>query len=1105
MNKKSILKTMFLFVATLFGALFCNTTNIQAAYEGQTPVVSYDASEAQNNSITIAIYENELDNTQYDMYVKGAGKMKSFLDELPWVNMEDDPIAPIYNITKVTIENDVTDIGGGIFAFLNVSEIILPSTVETIGEYAFVYSKITSIDFPTSLTTISNAAFAYSELESVNIPANVKSIGEAAFAYTVKLTTVTGMEGLDSIGSQTFRSTAIETINIPANIKIIYSSAFAMCENLTSITGMSGVEEIQEEAFAYTGITSLSLPASLLIYDAKATEGCEKFESFIVADASVNFASVEGVLYSKNKNILYSYPQNKAGESYTTESTTVSISNYAFNYAQNLKILIITGDVINYGEYLVSNSKIELVTVNSPVTLLSETSFTNGSVTLIKGHIVADIYEYIKNNEMIDFESLCELEAASSDDGKAKYIKTIDCDSVLVEVSEPVQSSYTSGEVYPEIYNPYSLDIAIKYTNVSGQEVAPINVGDYVVTVTFDAISVVYQYSIVKADPVIVAPVSRDAEYAWMNQIIITTGFTTGGHFEYRLDGGEWSTSLPVAKEPGTYVVWYKVVGNENYNDVAPASIEAKILKAKLRVNNPVPKTDLKYNGELQNLIEEGSTNVGLMAYKLDDGEWEYAIPAAINAGTYSISYKVEVIGYETYGPFSLEVIISKIMPVLTAPTGKDLTYNTEEQELVNAGSTTGGDLEYKVNDGEWNIALPKATIPGTYVVSYRVSGGINYYDIPESSLNVVIKKATPVVTAPIAKDLTYNAEEQELVEAGTTDVGNVEYSLDNVEWSNEIPKAINANTYTVWYKVDVNEYYNVVGPLSISVEIKKALITYTAPTAKEIIYNGEEQVLINAGTTEQGEMQYKLGDGEWIVELPKATNLNTYIVWYKVIGTENYADVEPQYIEVEIDKATPQVVSPAPKTLNYTGYAQTLIEAGTTNMGALQYSLDGISYSSDLPSAKNAGTYTVWYKIDETENYNSVGPLSVTVIINKVGITITADDKVMDERDELPNFTYKVEGLLADDTLVSEPTRILNLPEDAKNKAGTYVIIIMDADAGENYTITYVNAKLTVNNKLTGVEIALIVIGSIATVALVAGTCWFITFKKKRILINRA
>ena len=1104
MNKKSILKTMFLFVATLVCTFLYNMTTIHAAYEGQTPVVSYDASVAQDNSITIAIYKNTADLSQYEMYVKGQGDMRDFLDDLPWINMNEQPFEPIYNITKVTIENDVTDIGGGIFAFLNVNEIVLPSGVTKIGEYAFAYNSITSINLPSSLETIQAAAFAFSGLESIDIPANVKSMSEGAFVYSEKLATVTGMEGLDSIAPQAFRSTAIETINIPSNIKTILPFAFAMCEKLASITGMNGVEQIQEGAFAYTAITNLSLPSSLLAYDAKATEGCEKFESFIVDEESTNFTSVDGILYSKNKEILYSYPQNKTGDTYTTESSTVSVANYAFQFNKNLLNLTFTAGVVNFGEYLISDSKIENIIVNSNTVSLQNNSFIGGSVTLIKGHIASDLYEYVTNIG-ISFESLCELEASASDDGKTKYIKTTDCDSVLVEVSAPEESFYTSREVFPEIYNPYSLDIETKYTDTQGQQVEPINVGDYVVTVTFDGISVVYQYEITKADPFVVAPVSLDAEYTWLEQTIITAGSTTGGHLEYKLDGGEWSTNLPKATQPGTYVVWYKVVGNENYNDVSPVSFEAKILRAQLRVVDPIAKEGLIYNGEIQYLVEEGASNVGLMSYKLNDGEWSYAVPNTINAGTYVIQYKVEVTGYETYGPLSLEVVVSKVMPVLTAPTEKDLTYNTEEQELVNAGSTTGGDLEYKVNDGVWNIALPKATIPGTYVVSYRVSGGINYYDIPESSLNVVIKKATPLVTAPIAKDLTYNAEEQELVEAGTTDVGNVEYSLDNVEWSNEIPKAINANTYTVWYKVDVNEYYNVVGPLSISVEIKKALITYTAPTAKEIIYNGEEQVLINAGTTEQGEMQYKLGDSEWSVELPKATNLNTYIVWYKVIGTENYADVEPQYIEVEIDKATPQVVSPAPKTLNYTGYAQTLIEAGTTNMGTLQYSLDGISYSSDLPSAKNAGTYTVWYKIDETENYNSVGPLSVTVIINKVGITITADDKVMDERDELPNFTYKVEGLLADDTLISEPTRTLNAPEDVKNKAGIYDIVIKDADAGENYTITYVNAKLTVNNKLTGAEIALIVIGITGTIALAAGTCWFVIFKKKRILINRA
>ena len=357
--------------------------------------------------------------------------------------------------------------------------------------------------------------------------------------------------------------------------------------------------------------------------DPRACEGCEKLESYIANESSENFASVDGVLYSKNKEILYSYPVNKAGTSYTTDISTVIVSDYAFYFNKNLLSLEFTSGVVDFGEYLAYGSLIKTVTINSDTVTLNENTFTNTSLEKIRGHIASDAYVYASNH-FITFESLCELTSASSEDGKTKYIKTTDCNSVLIEVSEPEDSFYTSKNVEPEIYNPYSLEIETKYTDLSGTEVDPINVGVYVATITYEGISIVYQYSIEKADPFVVAPVSLDAEYGWRNQIIITSGSTTGGHLEYKLDGGEWSTSLPVAKEPGTYIVWYKVVGNENYNDVAPISFEAKIIKATLKVVDPVAKTGLKYNGQVQYLIEEGSSNIGLMSYKLDDGEWPY-------------------------------------------------------------------------------------------------------------------------------------------------------------------------------------------------------------------------------------------------------------------------------------------------------------------------------------------------------------------------------------------------------------------------------------------------------------------------------------------------
>ncbi|SDB58376.1 hypothetical protein [Butyrivibrio sp. INlla16] len=41
-----------------------------------------------------------------------------------------------------------------------------------------------------------------------------------------------------------------------------------------------------------------------------------------------------------------------------------------------------------------------------------------------------------------------------------------------------------------------------------------------------------------------------------------------------------YSTSIPTAVEVGTYLVWYKCVGNEEYNDTAPEYVSAEIKAA---------------------------------------------------------------------------------------------------------------------------------------------------------------------------------------------------------------------------------------------------------------------------------------------------------------------------------------------------------------------------------------------------------------------------------------------------------------------------------------------------------------------------------------------
>ena len=121
------------------------------------------------------------------------------------------------------------------------------------------------------------------------------------------------------------------------------------------------------------------------------------------------------------------------------------------------------------------------------------------------------------------------------------------------------------------------------------------------------------------------------------------------------------------------------------------------------------------------------------------------------NAGEYDIvntnaSYSEKfTIGTENYIISSIvtgTLTVNKIEAVVTAPTAKTgLKYTGEPQELVNAGSTTGGTIEYKLDDDDWSTDIPTAVnVDNNYVVYYRIVGGDNYNDIAGVALSEAIK-----------------------------------------------------------------------------------------------------------------------------------------------------------------------------------------------------------------------------------------------------------------------------------------------------------------------------------------------------------------------------
>ena len=83
-------------------------------------------------------------------------------------------------------------------------------------------------------------------------------------------------------------------------------------------------------------------------------------------------------------------------------------------------------------------------------------------------------------------------------------------------------------------------------------------------------------------------------------------------------------------------------------------------------------------------------------------------------------------------------------------------------------------------------------------------------------------------VTEPKAKiGLVYNGTMQELITAGSAEGGQMQYALGkdsrtapSAGWSTAIPKAMDAGTYYVWYKVAGDENHNDSVPKVLNVKI---------------------------------------------------------------------------------------------------------------------------------------------------------------------------------------------------------------------------------------------------------------------------------------------
>ena len=365
------------------------------------------------------------------------------------------------------------------------------------------------------------------------------------------------------------------------------------------------------------------------------------------------------------------------------------------------------------------------------------------------------------------------------------------------------------------------------------------------------------EFTIEKAAITVTAPTAiANLTYTGKAQALVNAGTASAGTLQYKLGAnGAYGTTIPTGTDAGTYEVFYQVVGDANHSDVAEAGPLAATI-AKAGITPTVSITGWTYGATANNPEVSGNTGKGSVAFTYaTKGTETFSETVPTDAGEYTVKATIAETTNYNGAEATADFTISKATPTVTAPTAKtSLTFTEKAQELVNAGTTTAGTLQYKLGtDGTYGTSIPTATNAGDYAVYYKVVGNGNYSDVAEAGpVNVTIAKAGITPTVSIT-GWTYGATANTPTVSGNTGNASVAftYATKGTEtFSETVPTA--AGEYTVKATIAATANYNGAEATADFI-ISPAQITGITLKQTALIYNGKDQTVeissVTAGT----------------------------------------------------------------------------------------------------------------------------------------------------------------------------------------------------------------------------------------------------------------
>lgn len=655
-----------------------------------------------------------------------------------------------------------------------------------------------------------------------------------------------------------------------------------------------------------------------------------------------------------------------------------------------------------------------------------------------------------------------------------KYIWTINKDNVIYKTEETAVSSLTlqnlaAGKYFAKVRIVASMEncgtveedfTAGKTLIVSRADILDVSVVNYTITMT----------------------------YGDENAKIEISGLRDGDVITYKEERDEgFKENVKLSElNVGEYGYYVRVDRGANYNPFTSGKITVKINKAtvsatvtpdddKLTYGNNLPSLTATINGETYK-IESGKYTL------LKDGVQAITGKVANNVGTYNIvreSVNISVLR-EKYPEKNYNITVETVGTItinqakLTVTVSLDKTELTYGEALPKISYTFRG---LKLSDAESDFTITETEIAekldvSTYTAAVTLSGDkTKFYNITVIEADFIVKQRDATIKINEIKDIVYGDKVPDLSAKvdGVLDGDKLSYTLETdytvgkkpgnytarVEFN---PKAAENKNYAI---NTTGRTFNVGTKaleikLDSNVSVGNVAKTYTVEVGSQDLVIGE----LATGDVIEGSVSITSSEGGTFVD-DKAFQKN--IVIKNAAGEVVTAYYEIKYnLKVVFVKYAFEI-NADDKTVTYNGAPQNvdLVTWDASKTYKVMYGTAANECNAESLRELNfinAGTYTIYFKVVDTANgAEEKGSVKFTispakVIVKVKDVTITYG--------ETPAYSHTVTGLVEGETLSGEAVY-----SGAGTDAGEYEISVSGI-ASDNYTVTVVPGKLTINKK---------------------------------------